>query len=134
MITAKCKKDGKANVTFKIKNKSYKIAVSVHKYKNPITSVTIGDKKISGSKFNKKDKYVLKYYSFKNKKMKIKMNLKKGWFVDQVIFNNLDDKNHVKIKNGSTIKLRNDMKAALLFFYVQNEKTGQRGYLTILFE
>lgn len=133
LVTVVGKKDGKANVSIKVKNKSYKIQVSVYKYKNPITSVTIGDKKISGSKFNEKDEHFLKYKSFKNKNIKFKINLKKDWFVDGISLYNSSDGNGVEIKNGSKFKLKNDKKFAVMFCYLENKKTGQRGYLTIWF-
>ena len=49
------------------------------KYKNPIVSITINGKKISGSKFNKTDVIKLNYNTYKGKKNKITYQIKNGW-------------------------------------------------------
>lgn len=65
--------------TIKIGSKTYKTQITILKYKNPIVSITINGKKISGSKFNKTDVIKLNYNTYKGKKNKITYQIKNGW-------------------------------------------------------
>lgn len=78
-IYLKLKKAGKTTVSFKYKSKTYKITVTVQKYKNPVSSIKIGNTKLASSKFKTLSTQTLKYSSYANKKQKITISLAKGW-------------------------------------------------------
>ena len=73
------KRQGTTTTSIKIGSKTYKTKITILKYKNPIVSITINGKKISGSKFNKTDVIKLNYNTYKGKKNKITYQIKNGW-------------------------------------------------------
>ena len=73
------KQAGTTTTSIKIGSKTYKTKITILKYKNPIVSITINGKKISGSKFNKTDVIKLNYNTYKGKKNKITYQIKNGW-------------------------------------------------------
>ena len=73
------KQAGTTTTSIKIGSKTYKTKITILKYKNPIVSITINGKKISGRKFNKTDVIRLNYNTYKGKKNKITYQIKNGW-------------------------------------------------------
>ncbi len=73
------KKPGIATLSYKVGSKTHKIKVTVRKYENPVHSIKVGKKVISGKKFNKRSACVLKYKDFANKKTKINIKLAENW-------------------------------------------------------
>ena len=63
----------------KVTNPLGETKITILKYKNPIVSITINGKKISGRKFNKTDVIKLNYNTYKGKKNKITYQIKNGW-------------------------------------------------------
>ena len=74
------KQAGTTTTSIKIGSKTYKTKITILKYKNPIVSITINGKKISGRKFNKTDVIKLNYNTYKGKKNKITYQIKNGWY------------------------------------------------------
>jgi len=77
------KKAGTATVSFKYNGKTYKTKVTVKKYTNPVSSITIGSTKLSSSKFSSKSAVTLSYSKYAGKKVKVKATLKSGWKVSE---------------------------------------------------
>lgn len=96
------KKAGKTTVSFKYQGKTYKTKITVKKYINPVKSITIGNKIISGS--SKKSIYRLKSSDFANKKVKINISSKKGWKVNGIEYKGKRYKNGAKISIKKTGK------------------------------
>ena len=71
--------DGHYEIILKSSRDLERMSRKNHKYKNPIVSITINGKKISGRKFNKTDVIKLNYNTYKGKKNKITYQIKNGW-------------------------------------------------------
>lgn len=144
-LIVQLKKSGKTTVSFKYKSKTYKKTVTVHKYSNPISSITIGNKKVSPSIFNADRSVNLKYSTYAGKKAKVTFKLKKNWqFAKQYCYTDTNATVFrgfqvlsssgfpVSVKNGSTINLKNK-NGISLSLDLENKVTGQRQGLSILF-
>ena len=132
------KKAGKTTVSFKYGSKTYKTVLTVLKYKNPISSITIGNTKISSSKFKSRNTYNLKYSTFANKKVKVNFKLKSGWqLTEQFSWNGSEIVSFRGFqyalngwaktdpaKNNSNITIKNGA-GAFIMATAQNKSTGQ---------
>ena len=131
-VTAK--KAGTTNLSVKINSKTYKIKVTVKKYKNPISSIKIGNTTIKGTKFKTRSNYTLKYSKFANKKVKLSMKMAKGWKLQQLLYT---DKNQMPVDtyvaNHRSFKVTGG-KGSSICAYVVNKATGVEETIQIFFK
>lgn len=141
-IWVNAKKAGKATVSFKYKSKTYKVKVTVTKYRNPVSSIQIGNTKLSSAKFNTSSVYTMKYSKFANKKVKINIKLKRGWqLVPTINRGKLVQgfyyyrkgwlKSSSNIRNGSKITIKGG-KGFCIGFLIRNKSTGQQERIDII--
>lgn len=144
------KKAGKTNISFKYKSKTYNIAVTVQKYKNPIASVKIGKTTLASSKFKNTSSHTLKYSKYANKKQQIKITLAKGWKLETFETFDLKTEDLKKVSgfyysqkgwaktsdimsNKSSVTIKGG-KGYTITIPVVNSKTGQKEQVDILFK
>lgn len=84
VIYIRGKKAGTSTVSFKVNGKTYKTKVTVKRYENPIASVSIGDTVLSAETFDTRSTHILKYKQFKNKNVKVKINMADGWKLQEM--------------------------------------------------
>lgn len=135
-FTLTLKKEGTTNLTIVADKKTYKCKLTVKKYTNPISSIKIGSKTISGSKWNKMDLYNLKYNDFKLKKSKITVKLKSGWKLDNGGYMDYFQKGWMKserMKNGKTITIKGGA-GFQIWVWAVNTKTKQRVMIRLNFK
>ncbi|MCC8066880.1 MAG: hypothetical protein LIO94_07240 [Clostridiales bacterium] len=128
------KKAGTATVSFKVDGKKYTTAITVKKYVNPVSSITIGSTKLKASKFKTISSATLNYSDFKGKKVKVKVTLKSGWKLlsgyINVFYANSES---TAIKNNKSVKIKGGAGCALLM-RIQNKKTGQIELISVTLE
>ncbi|MCD7735910.1 MAG: hypothetical protein LUI07_02920 [Lachnospiraceae bacterium] len=128
------KKTGTTKVSFKVGNKKYTTKITVKKYVNPISSVTVGDTKISSSKFKTLSYANLKYADYKGKKVKVTFQLKSGWSLTSGYINVFyANSKTTSVKNGKKITISGGKGCALLVL-VQKDSTGQTELINLNFK
>lgn len=145
-------KAGTATVSFKTGGRTYKVKVTVVNYKNPVSSIVVGDTKIAGSKFNNAATYSLKYSKFADKKVKVTVNLKKGWSIEESEYAKVSSDGDVTITTGTYLEylrstwaksdlFKNGKKVTIkggagfcIFATAVNNSTGQEEKITIKFK
>ncbi len=142
------KKTGKTTVSFRYKSKTYKVKVTAIKYENPVSSVQIGNTKLSASKFKTRSVYTAKYSRFANKKVKVTIKTAKGWeLAPSVYFNGSTvketrgffytqkgwAKSSSVIRNGRKITIKGG-KGFGITFNARNKTTGQQETIDIVFK
>ena len=147
-VVANVKKTGTSTVSFKTGGKTYKIKVTVKKYKNPISSVKIGNTTIRGSKFKSTSNYFLKWSKFKGENTKVTVKLAKGWKFCHKEFDDESGKLRPVILaypgsfpkkvvptviNGQSIKIKGK-KGYTLNFTVEQRSTGRTEDISIIFK
>lgn len=146
------KKAGTATVSFKSGGKTYKIKVTVAKYKNPVSSITIGSTKIAKGKFKNAATYSVKYSKFANKKVKVTVELKKGWSIKETEKAKFSSDGEVTLVTGTYLEyarstwqksdlFKNGKKVTVkggvgfcIYATAVNNSTGQEEIITVRFE
>jgi len=128
------KKAGTTTVSFKCNGKTYKTKVTVRKYVNPIKSIKIGNTTIAGSMFKSASNRTISYAKFADKKVKVKINLAKGWeltksYVNGRFVGSFDCYQNGwaksdSVKNGGTITIKGGSGYEITIA-ASNKKTGQ---------
>lgn len=124
---------GTTVITTKVSGKTYKNKVAIKNYVNPISSVKLGNTTISGSKFNKKDIYTLKYSKYAKKDNIISViKAKKGWGLYE-IFEKVNGKTDI-LHSVNTFKPRSGKGNYQLIFQFYHFKTEQIVNVTFNFK
>lgn len=119
----KAKRPGTTTLTIKVGNETKKVKAIVANYTNPVSSIELGNTKISGSKFNKADKITTSYAKYANKKVKINVTGKKGWKVLYVDYLKKGWRKTERVKNGAKLPV-NGGTGYIVMVTLENEKTG----------
>ena len=134
IIYTEPKKAGTTTIKVTANGKTYRTKVTVKKYVNPVSSIKIGKTTIKGATFNKTNAYTLKYSKFANKKMNVKINLKKGWkLLWGVGYAKKGWQKNDSIKNGAALKISGG-KGFVISGLVKNTKTGQEESIAVYFK
>ena len=137
------KKAGTATVSFKYNGKTYKTKVTVTKYVNPVSSLTIGNTTYKASTFKSRSTLNLSYSKYANKKLKTTVKLAKGWKLQEYFINEKAQpgidymqsgwmKSEV-VKNGSYIPVKGG-KGFTISITAVNSKTNQSVTINLLFK
>lgn len=143
LIYIVAKKAGTTTVSFKYNGKTYKTKVTVTKYINPVSSVTIGSTAYKASAFKSRSTLNLSYAKYANKKLKTTVKLAKGWKLQEYFINGKLQPaiEYVQsgwmrsegVKNGSTIPVKGG-KGFMISFTAVNSKTNQSVTIDLLFK
>ena len=132
-IIETAKKAGKTTISVKADNKTYKCALTVSKYTNPVASVKIGNKTVSGKKFNNSAVLTAKYSQYAGKKTAVKFNLKKGWKLQFVEYAKKTWQRSEEMKNGGKVSVSGGSGFEVIAG-VKNTKTGQMETVVVYFK
>ena len=132
-IIETAKKAGKTTISVKTDNKTYKCALTVSKYTNPVASVKIGNKTVSGKKFNNSAVLTAKYSQYAGKKTAVKFNLKKGWKLQSVEYAKKTWQKSEEIKNGGRVPVSGGAGFGVTAD-IKNTKTRQMETVVVYFK